>query len=82
MTLLLYTATYVPYRVSFVDGESSLGFKIFENIIDGLFFFDIIVNFLSALERKDGTYECNFKIIAKTYLKSWFLLDLLATFPT
>ena len=51
VVLLLYTATYVPYRVSFIDGESSLAFKIFENTIDGLFFCDIIVNFLSAIEK-------------------------------
>lgn len=82
VALLLYTATYVPYRVSFIDGDSSLAFQIFENTIDVLFFFDIIVNFLSAIEKKDGSYECSFKVIAKTYIKSWFFLDLVATIPT
>ena len=79
---MLYTATYVPYRVAFVDGDSSFGFQLFENSLDGLFFIDIFVNFLSALEKKDGSYECNLKIIAKTYVKSWFFLDLVATIPT
>lgn len=47
-----------------------------------MFFTDIIVNFLSALEKKDGNIDCNFKTIARSYISSWFLLDLVATIPT
>lgn len=80
--LLLYTATYVPYRVAFVDEDGSLSFKVFEYVVDSLFFFDIFVNFLSALELPNGSIETRMKIIVGTYLKSWFFLDIFACAPT
>lgn len=79
--LLLYTSTYVPYRVAFVD-DSSTAYTIFEYFVDSLFFSDIFINFLSAIEKPDGTVEVKFKRIAKAYLTSWFILDILATIPT
>jgi hypothetical protein len=80
--LLLYTATYVPYRVAFVDGDSSFGYGIFEDMVDALFFIDIIVNFISAIENPDGTIETRMSHIVKSYIKSWFMLDIIATMPT
>lgn len=79
--LLLYTSTYVPYRVAFVD-DSSTAYTIFEYFVDMLFFIDIFVNFFSAIERPDGTIEVKCKKIAKAYLTSWFILDIVATIPT
>jgi len=79
--LLLYTSTYVPYRVAFVD-ESTTAYQAFEYCIDALFLFDIFVNFCSAIEKKDGTIDVRMRQIAKSYLTSWFMLDLCATFPT
>ena len=51
-------------------------------MIDGLFFCDIIVNFMSAFDHADGSVETNLKVIALNYIKSWFFLDIIATFPT
>ena len=80
--LLLYTATVVPYRISFYD-EASTGFlAFFEIMVDVLFGLDIIVNFCSAIELPNGKVEARCKPIAKSYIRSWFLMDLFATFPT
>lgn len=80
--LLLYTATYMPYRICFIDDESTGFFLAFEYMVDILFALDIAVNFISALELADGSVDPRFKPIAIAYIKSWFFLDLFATFPT
>ena len=80
--MLLYTATYMPYQICFID-ESSTGFMLaFEYLIDALFFLDIFINFISAYEKPDSVVEPRLKLIAISYAKSWFFLDLFATFPT
>ena len=47
--LLIYTATYMPYKTCFIDEEEQLQI-IIDYIIDILFFMDIFVNFVSAEE--------------------------------
>ena len=79
--LLAYTSTVVPFQVAFVDVDTS--FSLFINfLVDVLFGVDLIVNFLSAFETRNHRIEIRFKQIAKNYLTGWFLLDLVATFPT
>ena len=51
--LLLYTAIYMPYRIAFIDDESS-GQIAIDWCVDALFFLDIIINFFSAYEESDG----------------------------
>mmetsp|Transcript_28324 Transcript_28324/g.42881 ORF Transcript_28324/g.42881 Transcript_28324/m.42881 type:complete len:88 (-) Transcript_28324:1483-1746(-) len=45
--LLIYTATYSPFRTAFMDETYSQVFFVFELCVDSLFFFDIIFSFLS-----------------------------------
>lgn len=78
--LLVYTATYMPYKICFVD-DSSQASDVVDTLVDCLFAFDIIVNFLSAAEMSDGTIAYQPKVIAKKYVKSWFFFDLIAVFP-
>ena len=78
--LLLYTAIYMPYRIAFIDNESNTLF-IIDWVVDSLFFFDIIINFLSAYEEEDGFMQQNLKIIGTTYVRSWFVPDFVASFP-
>jgi len=44
---LIYTATFVPFRTSFID-ESSAGFVLIETGIDAFFILDLVFNFFSA----------------------------------
>ena len=76
---IIYQSIIIPYRISFdVPPQGNLFYL--ELFMDITFMFDIILTFnfgyyrqgISVLERKE---------IAVNYLKSWFILDLIATFP-
>ena len=54
--LLIYTATYMPFKTCFVD-ESTTTDEIIDWTVDILFMVDILVNFLQATEYSDGTWE-------------------------
>lgn len=75
--MLLYTALYMPYKVAFIDDETTLSANI-DWIIDSLFFADIFITFFSAYEETDGSIEYRFSKIVKSYLKSSFILDFIA----
>ena len=78
--LLVYTSTFVPFQVAFVDTDSD--FTVFVNyMVDILFGFDIIINFFSAFVNTSHRVEIRLKNIVMEYLTGWFVLDLLATFP-
>mgnify|MGYP006120567061 CR=1 FL=1 len=82
--LLLYVATYVPYDICF-QPASELPynfFKFFDLFVDGLFFIDIIVNFLSSYDDVRGLPVIEPKLIAKNYITGWFSIDFVACFPT
>lgn len=50
--------------------------------MDFLFFIDVVLTFNTAiLNDVTWTLEDNRKIIAITYLKSWFIIDVLSCFP-
>jgi len=50
--------------------------------MDFLFFVDVVLTFNTAiLDDTNWTIEDNYKTIAITYLKSWFVIDILSCFP-
>lgn len=63
MLLMLYTASYVPYKTALIDEQSSAVDKL-EIVIDSLFIFDLFVNFISAFEDRDSNLEFRLKYIA------------------
>jgi len=67
MLLLLYTASFVPYRTSFIEVAPN-GLVVWEWIVDGLFIIDIFINFVSAFENQDKNIEVRMKVIASTYI--------------
>jgi len=80
IVLLIYTGTYVPYKVAYSSGEKSFTDDM-EMLIDFLFFLDIIVNFISAYEDKERNLEFRLHKIALTYVTSWFFLDVVSSIP-
>jgi hypothetical protein len=80
MLLIIYTATWVPVLVSFYDSTSE-NHLILDSIVDIFFFIDIILNFFLAIDTGNGIYETDKSIIAKTYLISWFFIDVSTTIP-
>lgn len=82
LIILLYTATYAPFKVAFMPGDSSNILFIFETIVDILFIADIFVMFFTPYERADSSLECRHKKIAKNYFLGAFVIDIVASFPT
>lgn len=87
LIVLVYVAIGQPLEVAFVV-ENPLSITplwIVNRIVDVLFFFDMMLQFNIAildplhLELKKLTF-CR-KVVAKAYLKSWFLIDFLSVFP-
>lgn len=78
--LLLYTATFTPYRTAFIE-EGGLALLIIDYVVDFLFFLDILVNFISAIELNNKVLEVRWPHIAFKYFRTWFFLDIIAVFP-
>ena len=56
--ILIYTAIYVPFKLSFIPpGEKMPFWDTIDTIVDILFISELIINFFVAYERRDGTWE-------------------------
>ena len=77
IVLLLWASIYLPYRLAFIV-EPELGLIIMEIIIDLLFGLDIIINFFTAFYDNQNNLITKKTEIAKNYLKTWFLIDLIS----
>lgn len=79
MTLLiLYSCSWEPFKAAFAQGDELNNFS--DLIIDLLYWADIAINFITGF-RTHNDVELNQKVIALTYVKSWFVVDVAATFP-
>ena len=81
MLLLIYTDTYMPFKLAFISDADTNTTFIVDNVVYFMFMFDMCVNFNLPIRNKDDTYEYSRKIVAMTYLKSWFFIDLMASLP-
>ena len=79
--LLLYTATLMPYKIALIDDSDSIELFYIDTVIDFLFVFDMYVNFNTPILIKTDIYNNNRREIANNYLKTWFIIDLLASLP-
>lgn len=78
LILLIVTGLTTPFRVAFVDNDS-VAWVVLDYIFDALFLIDIFMNFLSAyVDEKHNQTITNWGIIAKKYILSWFIIDLIA----
>ncbi len=78
--LLIFTAVYVPLRISFYD-EATTAYLIFDTVFDIFFVVDIILTFFTAVPIRGGLLETRHKEIAKLYLRLWFWIDLATSMP-
>lgn len=79
--ILLYTAIIMPYTLTFLDYENLGIWGIMDLVLDFIFFIDILINFCSAYIDQDGCLVKDRRTITINYLKSWFILDVVACFP-
>lgn len=79
LLFIIYQAIMIPFRLCF-DVDASGGLLILENIMDASFMLDIVITFNTGFYKK-GYLVMKRKDIILNYLKTWFILDLLASFP-
>ena len=78
--ILLTTCLMTPWSIAFpAEDESAL--DIVNYTIDAFFIIDMIVIFNSAFHDEEGTIIEDRGKIACNYLKSWFIIDLIAVMP-
>lgn len=80
--ILLITCFITPFNLAFQKEVEVIGWYIRMNYaIDILFAIDILVSFNSAYQSDEYKTVDDRKVIAKQYLKGWFLIDFLAIAP-
>ena len=78
--LLLYVATVMPFTMAFVDTDDGAWFY-FNLCLDAAFLTDVVINMFSAYYDEDNRLVTNRRKIIMTYLRGWFLVDLVVSFP-
>ena len=78
--ILVFTCITTPARMAFVEKDST-GWVAVRWVIDIVFLLDIIIIFFSAYYDEDFRTIDDRKTIAKTYIWSWFFLDVFAIIP-
>ena len=79
--IMMYMVVFYPLDFAFNLDEKYSFYKVLSLLIFGYFTFDIFIGFFSAYRNKEGIIVDNLKDICKNYLRTWFLLDLIATIP-
>ena len=74
-------ALYVPVVFGFPGDGLEKPTWLFAVFIDTIFVLDMVVQFLSPFYDEDGTLQTEYSAIAKRYLRSWFVVDVLALLP-
>ncbi|CAK1582047.1 unnamed protein product [Parnassius mnemosyne] len=76
-----YVAVVVPYNASFVhEGHPRISVTS-DVVVEALFIIDIVLNFRTTFVSKKGEVVSDSKAIALNYIRSWFVVDLLAALP-
>ena len=79
LLFLIYQSFEIPYRLSF-NVTATFNIFVLELIQTVFFLIDILFNFNTGIVL-NGVLVMNRKKIAITYLKTWFIFDIIASFP-
>ena len=75
----IYQSIIIPFRISFeVDARGA--FYYYETFIDMFFLTEILVTFNTGYY-KQGNLVMERKLVILNYLRTWFFMDLFASFP-
>jgi hypothetical protein len=82
LLLLLWTATVIPFEVSFREQDLVDVLFFMNRIVDVLFLIDMFVQCLRPYkDERSGRLVTNRKLILKRYAYSWLLVDLISIIP-
>ena len=76
---IIYQSILIPFRISF-EQDAAGGFFYFETVIDVFFISEIFITFNTGYYR-NGNLVMQRKYIILNYVRTWFILDLFASFP-
>lgn len=79
--ILLISCVITPLRIAFGEDPEPIGWEVINWTIDGLFLIDIFVVFNSAYYDDDFIIIESRKVIANSYIRSWFMIDAVAIIP-
>ena len=79
MHLAFYDQSSFYYNAD--DTKSPIFWEYFNNLVDFLFFSDIIITFNTSIYDEDFVLIQNRGVIAKKYLSGWFVIDSFAILP-
>ena len=81
IVLLLYTAVVTPVEVAFIPTKLNILFWVNRGV-DACFLVDIFFNFFLAIpDPLDGQLVYHHPTIIRTYLKGWFIIDVISILP-
>jgi hyperpolarization activated cyclic nucleotide-gated potassium channel 2 len=78
--ILIYVTFALSFELAFVD-ETNLFFELNEYITSAFFIIDIIINFNISFYDKKGKLVVSRSKITCRYLKCWFIIDFVSSFP-
>ncbi|KAK7939657.1 hypothetical protein WMY93_002983 [Mugilogobius chulae] len=72
----------IPMEIAFLDGDSGLAWEGFNVFSDTLFLIDVALNFRMGIIQDDAEeVVLDLKEIRVSYLRTWFIPDVIAAFP-
>jgi hypothetical protein len=77
-SIIIYSCVVLPYRIAFAEDDVDSPLDV---IFDICLWLDIALSFFSAYIDSDENVIKNHKKIVKTYIKSWFFIDLISVLP-
>lgn len=80
--VLAYTCLVTPYRVAFLSSvDNTQAWYMIDWVTDSIFWFDILVNFLSAYYDNNDNLIVEKRTIVCNYLSGWFFPDVVGVLP-
>ncbi|CAM9385787.1 unnamed protein product, partial [Ectocarpus sp. 12 AP-2014] len=76
---IVFSVVEVTFRLGF-DSPAEGSWAIFGHVVDGMFLVDMLVSFDTAYW-DDGNIVTSRKLIAREYLRTWFIVDFVSTVP-
>ena len=81
LVILAINVILLPVTIAFFDDSINSAWITFSVCLDILFIVDVVLNFWTGIITKENIVYLEFNIIRPAYLKSWFLVDVLAVLP-
>jgi len=79
--MLFYIAISLPYVWGFSEGVATGGVRSMDTMADLFFMVDVALNFRTGYYTKDGIEILHWRPVSKRYLRTWFVLDVVSSFP-